>query len=87
MEDMGGEEFLIICAKTSEENALILAEKLRVTIENHKFPHVEQKTISLGITSFEKNDTIKSLFKKADLALYKAKHTGRNKAIIYKKEL
>ena len=83
----GGEEFLIICAKTSEENALILAEKLRVTIENHKFPHVEQKTISLGITSFEKNDTIKSLFKKADLALYKAKHTGRNKAIIYKKEL
>ena len=64
-----------------------MAEKLRAKIENYTFPHVEQKTISLGITSFEKNDSIKSLFKKADLALYKAKHTGRNKAIIYKKEL
>ena len=83
----GGEEFLIICTKTSENNAFILAEKLRTKIENYKFPHVEQKTISLGITSFEKNDSIKSLFKKADLALYKAKHTGRNKAVIYKKEL
>ena len=83
----GGEEFLIICTKTSENNAFILAEKLRAKIESYNFPHVEQKTISLGITSFEKNDSIKSLFKKADLALYKAKHTGRNKAVIYKKEL
>lgn len=83
----GGEEFLIICTKTDKNSAFILAEKLRNAIKNHEFPNVGEKTISLGIAEFEKNDKVKSLLEKADLALYKAKNNGRNKTIIYEKEI
>lgn len=79
----GGEEFLIICTKTSENNAFVLAEKLRKEIENFKFDRVGYKTISLGISSLTNNDDIELLFKKADEALYKAKNSGRNKTVIY----
>ena len=65
---------------------LRLAEKIRTTIESFKFEEVGYKTISLGISTFEDNDTIESLIKKADIALYQAKNSGRNRYKIYKKE-
>ena len=83
----GGEEFLIICAHTNKENAFVLAEKLRKIIENYNFDKIGTKTISLGISSYEKNDDINSLFKKADDALYCAKKEGRNRTIIYKEKV
>lgn len=78
----GGEEFLIICSKTSKENAFILAEKLRIEIKEFEFEKVGHKTISLGISNFEEKDTVQSLFEKADDALYEAKNTGRDKSIM-----
>ena len=82
----GGEEFLIICTQTTKENAFILAEKLRVLIKDYKFDEIGHKTISLGISNFQKGDTVETLFKKADTALYEAKNTGRDKSVIYKVE-
>ena len=79
----GGEEFLVICTKTDKNGAFLLAEKLRIAIKEYQFDKVGRKTISLGIADFEKNDTIKSLLEKADIALYKAKNDGRNRSIIY----
>lgn len=79
----GGEEFLIICTQTTKENAFVLAEKLRVLIKDFKFDEIGYKTISLGISDFQKGDTVETLFKKADFALYEAKDKGRNKSIIY----
>lgn len=80
----GGEEFIIICPQTTIESAFKLAEKIRISIENFKFEEVGYKTISLGISTFEDNDTIESLIKKADTALYQAKNSGRNKSVIFK---
>lgn len=81
----GGEEFLIICTQTNKDEAFILAEKLRLIVEEYNFSEIGTKTISLGISSFEKNDTIETLFKKADKALYCAKESGRNKTIVFEK--
>lgn len=78
----GGEEFIIICPKTSSEQALILAEKIRQEIENFDFTEVGHKTISLGISSLIDNDEVEDMIKRADDALYKAKNDGRNKTVI-----
>lgn len=80
----GGEEFIIICPQTTSQSAFILAEKIRIAIENFHFAQVGYKTISLGISSFKDNDDVESLIKKADIALYQAKNNGRNKVIVYK---
>jgi diguanylate cyclase (GGDEF)-like protein/PAS domain S-box-containing protein len=82
----GGEEFLIICTQTNKENAYILAEKLRTIVGKYNFNKIGTKTISLGISRYEKNDSIESLFKKADEALYCAKESGRNKTVIYEEK-
>ena len=74
----GGEEFVIVCESTDLENAYILAENLRKTIANHGFKDVGNKTISLGISEFREGDTLATLFKRTDDALYKAKEAGKN---------
>jgi len=78
----GGEEFVIIFPESNQEEIYQIIEKLRITIEHSTFFDVEQITASFGITLYQKNDTIKSLIKRADTALYEAKNKGRNKVII-----
>lgn len=79
----GGEEFLIICPKTNKHNAFILAEKLRIIVKTFEFDKVGYKTVSIGISDFQENDSIETLFKKADEALYIAKNSGRDKCVVY----
>ena len=87
----GGEEFLIIMKNPSEETTLQLATKINqefsklvFTFNNESF----SKTVSIGY-SFFPNDTdqIWKCIKFADLSLYEAKDTGRNKVIKFSKEL
>ena len=77
----GGEEFIVILPNTKLNGAVKLAEKLRKNIQNHKFIFKNQKifiTISIGITSASKSDSLFSLIERVDKALYKAKK-GRNR--------
>ena len=74
----GGEEFVIVCANTNLENTYILADNLRKKVQNHTFTTVEKITISVGIAEFLENDTLVTLFKRTDEALYKAKESGKN---------
>lgn len=80
----GGEEFLIILPNITSEAALTIMNGLRE--EFFKRPHaVGDKqlfvTISGGIASYPQYETVKDLIRKADDALYQAKHEGRNRIV------
>jgi diguanylate cyclase (GGDEF)-like protein/PAS domain S-box-containing protein len=75
----GGEEFIVITQIKVIEQLETIAEHIRVAIENDTFDPVPKVTASFGIATSEANDTLESLVKKADDALYSAKNSGRNK--------
>lgn len=80
----GGEEFVILMPETDAARAYEASERLRKAVESTPFritaPQESlSKTISIGYATMEPNDTPESLLKRADLALYEAKHGGRNK--------
>ena len=74
----GGEEFLILLPTATLENATILAEKLRLAIEDYDMGDQLKVTSSFGVTEVKIGDDIKSAVKRADDALYEAKDFGRN---------
>lgn len=78
----GGEEFAIALTETNLEDAMLVAQKLRITIQDHIFTNELRITCSFGISQFHTSDKYTDLFKRADEALYKAKNTGKNKVII-----
>jgi len=74
----GGEEFTIILPYTRKEEALVLAERLRRSVEENR--EIKDITISIGVASFPDDGQDKEiLISKADRALYEAKRTGKNK--------
>ncbi len=75
----GGEEFLIILPQTEEEGSVLLAEKLRILIENYNFSKAGKITSSFGVASFKDDISVANIVSRADNALYKAKDLGRNK--------
>jgi len=78
----GGEEFIVLAPNTKLNGALKLAERIRKTIEKTKFEFESQiikVTISIGITSASKTDSVFSLIERVDTALYAAKENGRNR--------
>jgi diguanylate cyclase (GGDEF)-like protein/PAS domain S-box-containing protein len=80
----GGEEFVILTPSTDIDGARNLAENLRKLVQLHSFSYVEnQMTLSFGIAQFSSGDTKKTLFEKADGALYEAKKGGRNRVECY----
>ena len=78
----GGEEFIIILKNYTLMEAKQLAEELRNVIENHSFGYVKYLTSSFGVSSFQENDNPQTLIKRADQALYMAKHYGKNNVIM-----
>ncbi|MCP3924147.1 MAG: GGDEF domain-containing protein [Desulfobacterales bacterium] len=80
---IGGEEFVIITPYTSGQQASKLAEIIREKIEEHRFDTVNSVTISLGIHQCGSKDTIESIYKKADKAMYRSKKSGKNRVSVY----
>jgi diguanylate cyclase (GGDEF)-like protein len=84
----GGEEFVVLVAKANGEVMNIVAERVRAAVESHLIFVQDRKvpvTVSLG-GSYAIPDGSSAfadrLFSAADEALYEAKHSGRNRAVI-----
>ena len=80
----GGEEFLIIFPSVNLSDAVKLAEKMRVHIENNPYKSAEIEhriTASLGVQTALTDAQIEEAIKQADINLYEAKRTGRNKVV------
>ena len=81
---LGGEEFGLLVESDLAE-AVDTAQELRRSVERLKIFAGEQPvlvTCSLGVAEWEAGDTIDVLLRRADLALYEAKRTGRNKVVV-----
>lgn len=78
----GGEEFILMLPGTTIEDATILAERLRESLENLAFPPLKTRvTASFGIAQYQPDDTFETLVKRADEGLYAAKASGRNRVM------
>ena len=81
----GGEEFVMLLPGVNQENALLLAEKVREAVHGMKMPHgksdaADYVTISAGVSSLTPKPSlpVTALFDEADKKLYQAKNNNRN---------
>lgn len=87
----GGDEFVVLMPQTRTEQAQISAERIRAAIDNTSFDMDGKRvatTVSIGIASYP--DCVgeaEAVLDKADVALYKSKHSGRNRVTYYEKSL
>ena len=79
----GGEEFIALVKTTLKDDLVKISEKMRIAVENYTFTGIKNLTSSFGVVCANSSDTIDSLVKKADEALYTAKQTGRNRVVFY----
>jgi diguanylate cyclase (GGDEF)-like protein len=79
---LGGEEFCLL-EHCELDEAVEIAEGLRRSIAELRFPHQDgfAITCSFGVSEWENGDTIDRLLRRADVALYDAKKTGRDRVV------
>jgi diguanylate cyclase (GGDEF)-like protein len=78
----GGEEFLILVLVNSAHELAVLAKRVREVIVNSSFScdnHVLSMTLSIGTMLKRDEELLESAISRADIALYRAKASGRNR--------
>jgi diguanylate cyclase (GGDEF)-like protein len=81
---VGGEEFIALLPQTEALAARHVAERIREQCELHEVVHDDASirfTISIGLASLRPGDDAAALLARADQALYRAKHGGRNRVV------
>jgi diguanylate cyclase len=83
----GGEEFGIILPNTVLRSAITVADHIRRAVMTKELmkrstgEHLGRVTISIGVATWHKNDTVQSLIERTDTCLYAAKRHGRNRVM------
>ena len=85
----GGEEFILLMPDARVEEALRLAERIVSLCASHEFGDGRRKiqmTVSGGVAFTDHTEAVSQteLFERADQALYEAKHSGRNRVVVWK---
>lgn len=76
----GGEEFVVLATHSDEEAAMGLAERLRSLVATLHVSGLDQPiTVSIGVAIWQPGDSCKTLMSRADVAMYRAKRSGRNR--------
>jgi diguanylate cyclase (GGDEF)-like protein len=88
----GGEEFIVLLIDIKEDEGLKIAEKIRKSVEAAPLEMpggiILKKTISIGVCEYPlDSDKFWQTVKFADVALYSAKETGRNKVVRFAKDM
>jgi diguanylate cyclase len=85
---LGGEEFAVLLPQTTLQGARTLAEQIRNAVSAGRIRRADGKdapgaiTVSLGVAIGKKGDSLEQILTRADVALYAAKHAGRNRVSI-----
>ncbi|PLX99329.1 MAG: hypothetical protein C0623_09655 [Desulfuromonas sp.] len=83
----GGEEFAVILPETGSKGALLVAERIRETVEQTDFTSDDKSvrmTISIGFSTCREAEVVRDVVVAADKALYAAKNQGRNRVLSIK---
>lgn len=84
---IGGEEFALLFTETELEDTKTVLERLKLAVESTSVEYEGELitcTISIGLyTVIPPSETLTEIYKKADMALYQAKRSGRNKICLY----
>ncbi len=78
----GGEEFVVILPETSVDEGQQILTRLQRTLSAEFFTHEDKKvfiTFSAGVTLYRTDEPIEGALERADIALYEAKRTGKNR--------
>jgi diguanylate cyclase (GGDEF)-like protein len=78
----GGEEFIVFMLGCSTKQGVLIAEKIRHEISQITFAESLKGcklTVSVGVAGHRQNESLADFIQRADVALYKAKNTGRNR--------
>jgi diguanylate cyclase (GGDEF)-like protein len=78
---LGGEEFVVALPNTTLQDAYLIAERIRVQvplIDLSRWLDARRITVSIGVTTSTSEDTVSTVLRRADAALYAAKHAGRD---------
>ena len=87
----GGEEFAVLAPRTDRKGAIVLAEKLRQSVAEARFPGLDlgaegvSVTVSVGVSIYAGDR--KRFFNEADRALYQAKRDGKDCVVLFEGEV
>jgi diguanylate cyclase (GGDEF)-like protein len=87
---LGGEEFVIILSQTQMDQAAQIAERVRESFAAQQFISSSGSfavTVSAGISGSDSDADIIALLRQADMALYDAKRSGRNRVLLYSEKI
>ena len=84
----GGEEFAIVLPRTALREAITVADQIRRSVMSKELmkrstgEHLGRVTISIGVATHRRGDTVSSLIERADACLYAAKDSGRDRMVM-----
>lgn len=79
---IGGEEFVVLLPDRDGELARLVCETMRLSISCLSIPGLSGITASIGLAEVSKNEGLANALRRADRALYEAKHQARDRCVV-----